>query len=99
MYEDVIHRMNYAKGSVFGLMLLLPAAIAFLFDLLSGKDRVGNSVAKPFSSEGSRTKKVAAYIVLALIVACVLLPILSFIPVALSENYPLDKSPSLRQLS
>ena len=99
MYEEVIHRMNYAKGSVFGLMLLLPAAIAFLFDLLSGKDRVGNSVAKPFSSEGSRTKKVAAYIVLALIVACVLLPILSFIPVALSENYPLDKSPSLRQLS
>lgn len=99
MYEEAIHRMNYAKGSVFGLILLLPAVVTFLFDLISGKDRVGNSASKPFSSESSRAKKVTAVVVLTLTVACVLLPILSFIPVALSENYPIDRSVSFRQLS
>lgn len=99
MYEETIHRMNYAKGSVFGLILLLPAIVAFLFDLFSGKDKVGNSTVKPFSVSGTRIKKAVAYILLTVIVTCVLLPILSFIPVALSANYPLDNTFSLRQFS
>ena len=99
MYEEAIHRMNYAKGSVFGLILLLPAAIAFLFDLLSGKDRVGNTTVKPFGTDESKAKRIVACVILCIIVAAVLLPILSFIPVALSENYPIDKSFSLRQFS
>lgn len=99
MYEEAIHRMNYAKGSVFGLILLLPAAVAFLFDLLSGKDRVGNTTVKPFGTDESKAKRIVACVILCIIVAAVLLPILSFIPVALSENYPIDKSFSLRQFS
>ena len=99
MYEEAIHRMNYAKGSVFGLMLLLPAVIAFLFDLLSGKDRVGNTTVKPFGTDESKAKRIVACVILCIIVAAVLLPILSFLPVALSKNYPLDKSFSLSQFS
>lgn len=99
MYEETIHRMDYAKGSVFGLILLLPALVAFLFDLLSGKDKLSNAAGVPFSVNGSRAKRIAAYTVLAVISVAVLLPILSFIPVALAENYPLDMSVSLSRFS
>lgn len=99
MYEETIHRMNYAKGSVFGLILLLPAVAAFLFDLLSGKDKVGNSTAKPFSASETCAKKIVAYIILAVIATFVLLPILSFVPVAFSADYPRDNTFSLRQFS
>lgn len=99
MYEEAVHRMNYAKGSVFGLILLLPAVIAFLFDLLSGKDRISNAIAKPISFQGTKIKRITAGTILCVIATCILLPIFSFIPVALSTNYPLDKSFSLRQFS
>lgn len=99
MYEEVIHRMDYGKGSVFGLILLLPALVAFLFDLFSGKDRAGTTVVKPFSRDTGRGTRITAYVVLSLISVAVLLPILSFIPVALSKNYPLDRSFSLEQLT
>lgn len=99
MYEETIHRMNYAKGSVFGLILLLPALVAFLFDLFSGKDRVSNAIAKPFVPESKSGKRIAAYVLLTVISACILLPILSFVPVAFSANYPIDRSFSLAQFS
>ncbi len=99
MYEETIHRMNYAKGSVFGLILLLPAVIAFLFDLLSGKDRTGNSNIKPFRTAGTPAGKCVSYIVLTLITVCVLLPVASFVPVAFAANYPLDLSFSVAQFS
>ena len=99
MYEETIHRMNYEKGSVFGLILLLPALIAFLFDLLSGKDRISSAVAKPFCIEGTRPARIAAYGVLGVIATAVLLPILSFVPVAFSVNYPLDRSFSVTQFA
>ena len=99
MYEETIHRMNYEKGSVFGLILLLPALIAFLFDLLSGKDRVGRSVTKPFATDGTRASRAIAYTALGVISFVVLLPILSFIPVAFSTNYPLDRSFSMAQFA
>lgn len=99
MYEETIHRMNYAKGSVFGLILLLPALIAFLFDLFSGKDRVSNAIAKPFALESKKSKRIISYVILFVISACVLLPILSFIPVAFSANYPLDRAFSIKQFA
>ncbi|HBF15270.1 MAG TPA: phosphonate ABC transporter permease [Clostridiales bacterium] len=99
MYEETIHRMNYAKGSVFGLLLLLPALVAFLFDLLSGKDKLRSVSAAPFAVASSRRKRVIAYAILAVIVIAVLLPILSFIPVALAENYPLDMGFSFDRFS
>ncbi len=99
MYEETIHRMNYAKGSVFGLLLLLPALIAFLFDLLSGKDKLRSVSAAPFEVASSRRKRIIAYAILAVIVIAVLLPILSFIPVALAENYPLDMGFSFDRFS
>ncbi len=87
MYEETIHRMNYAKGSVFGLILLLPAVIAFLFDLLSGKDRTGNSNIKPFRTAGTPAGKCVSYIVLTLITVCVLLPVASFVPGAFAAIF------------
>ena len=43
MYEEVIGRQDFVKGSFFGLILLIPAAAAFLIDLFCKNDRKSGS--------------------------------------------------------
>ena len=47
MYQEVIGQLDFGKGAVYGTLLLIPAVIAFVIDLMN-KDR-GNSgyVTKP----------------------------------------------------
>ena len=49
MYEEVIGRQDFAKGSFFGVILLLPAVIAFFVDLFCKNDRRSGSVAREFT--------------------------------------------------
>lgn len=62
MYQEVIGQLDFGKGAVYGVILLIPAVVAFVFDLLN-KDR-GNSsfVTKKFEGTGSKLKKIFAYL-------------------------------------
>jgi iron(III) transport system permease protein len=99
MYEEVIGMLNFDKGSAFGAILLLPAVIAFAADSLFKKRLQGDSVLKPFLPVENKVRDICAYLLLFVISVCVITPILSFIPVALSVNYPLDKSFTLENIS
>lgn len=92
MYQEVIGALDFGKGSVYGVILLIPAIVAFIIDLLN-KDR-GNSafVIKPYPHADSTGKKIAAYIGFGLASLFVLLPIVSFGILAFSTNYPKDTS-------
>lgn len=48
MYEEVIGRQDFVKGSFFGLILLIPAAAAFLIDLFCKNDRKSGNVRHRF---------------------------------------------------
>jgi len=92
MYQEVIGQLNFGKGSVYGSLLLIPAVIAFIIDLLN-RDK-GNSayvVKKYIPSEGI-LGKILAY---AMCIACAvftLLPISSFVFLSVSKDYPKDMS-------
>lgn len=92
MYEEVIGRLDFGKGSVFGTILLMPAIVAFLIDSLSKNKRNSNAVLIPRNTKPNKIRDLAAYFLLVIISVCVIAPIISFIPVALSANYPIDKS-------
>lgn len=98
MYEEVIGRLNFDKGSVFGAILLFPAVIAFIADSFSKKRIQGDTISKPFLPAKNKLRDVVTFFLLFIISACVIMPILSFIPVALSVNYPLDKSFTLANI-
>ncbi len=99
MYQEVIGQLDFGKGAVYGVILLIPAVIAFIFDLCN-KDR-GNSsyVTKSFESDGSRLKRIFAYLFCGAVSLCVLLPIAAFVILGFAENYPADLTFTLENIA
>ena len=92
MYEEVIGRQDFGKGTVFGVILLIPAVIAFLIDTLGKEDHVSEMVKKPFTMATNPLRDGLAYLYLAIVSVCVVYPIVSFMELTFSTNYPLDKT-------
>lgn len=88
MYEEAVGLAHLGEGAVLGSLLLLPAVIAFVIDLFN-KDR-GNMtfVIKQHPRSNRLGKKVVAYVGCALVSLFVLLPIVSFVILAFSTDYP-----------
>lgn len=88
MYQEVIGQLNFGKGSVYGSLLLIPAFIAFIMDLLN-RDR-GNVafVIKKHVPSDNFWEKIIAYVICGLSSIYTLLPIISFILLAFAKNYP-----------
>lgn len=88
MYETAIGRSELGQGAVFGLVLLVPALLAFAVDLLS-KERASSSFV---TSSGTRRKtaaqKIGAYAFCIFMVIFSLLPIAAFVLLSVVENYP-----------
>ncbi len=90
LYQEVIGQLNFGKGSVYGLLLLIPAVIGFVFDVLN-KDK-GNSSYTPsdMTVKDNKARDAAAYAFCGIVSAFALLPIIVFAILALAKNYPSD---------
>lgn len=90
MYQEVIGQLDFGRGAVYGVVLLIPAVIAFLFDLFN-KDK-GNTayVTQKFTDKKNKAFQVAACFFCGLVSLCVLFPIVSFILLGFAKNYPID---------
>lgn len=88
MYEEVIGQLEFGRGAVYGIFLLLPAVIAFLADIL-GKEHISSAFVKK-SDEGSRVfwHKALAYVFCSLMALLALLPLAAFVLLAFVESYP-----------
>ncbi len=90
MYQEVIGQLDFGKGAVYGSFLLIPAVIAFIIDLLN-KDTGKNSyVTKPCAQSGKKLVKTASYAYCGVVSVLTLLPIVAFILLAFTRNYPND---------
>lgn len=91
LYEDAVGQLNYSTGSVIGLVLLVPALAAFLFDLIS-KDK-GNSayVTKTYDKKNI-VNNILGYVITITIALMVLLVIFSFVIQSFANSYPSDMS-------
>ncbi len=90
MYQEVIGQLDFAKGSVYGCFLLIPAVIAFIIDFIN-KDR-GNSsfVTKPPAISENKWLSFGSYIYCSLVSLLTLLPLIAFVLLAFTANYPSD---------
>ena len=95
MYQDVIGMLDFGKGSVIGMILLIPALIACILDI-SNRDK-GNSafVGRPFGIKDNRRRDMFARAVVFAIVVLIFLPIVSFSILGFLKKYPIDMSLSL----
>lgn len=99
MYQDVIGLLDFGKGSIIGVVLLIPALISFLLDTLN-KDRASAGyVTRPFEIKRSRGRDAAGYAVCAAVGVLVLLPIAAFCVLTFVAKYPIDLSFSLSNIT
>lgn len=90
MYQEVIGRLDFNKGAVIGIILLVPAFIAFILDLIN-KDKGNTSfVVTGFHLKNHKLRERLSYSFLTLVIVLITLPILVFILLTFSTNYPVN---------
>ncbi|MBE6738262.1 MAG: ABC transporter permease subunit [Ruminococcaceae bacterium] len=93
MYNEVIGGMNFSGGAVIGVVLLLPAMVAFIMDLKnSGINASGSTVTKKFLIEKNVKRDVAVYIIFAIVLFLLCLPVFAFALLSFVKQYPVDMS-------
>lgn len=92
MYQEVIGQLDFGQGSVYGVILLTPAVIAFLLDLLNKNRANGSFVIRPFEPPKQTLRDGAAFVTTLFLTILSLLPILSFAVLAFVRKYPADLS-------
>lgn len=99
MYQDVVGLLDFGKGSVVGLILLIPSLIACLLDMLN-KDK-GNAeyTTRPFVIRPSRWRDTLAYAACVAVSVCVLAPIAVFVFISVVKQYPHNMSLSLDNIA
>lgn len=96
MYREVIGMMNFSGGAVVGVVLLLPAMVAFIMDLKnSGINASGSTVTKAYLIEDNKVRDIIVYIVFAVVIFLLCLPIIAFVLLSFVKQYPIDMSFSL----
>lgn len=98
MYQEVIGQLDFGRGAVYGVVLLIPAVVAFVFDLVN-KDR-GNAayVIRRFEASTNKAFNLASYLYCGLVSLCVLFPIVSFILLGFARNYPIDLAFTMKNM-
>lgn len=88
MYQEVIGQLDFGKGAVYGSLLLIPAVVAFVIDLLNKDKSNSTYVTKPCPQTDKKLPIFASYLICILVGAFTLLPILAFILSAFAVDYP-----------
>ena len=88
MYQDVIGMLDFGKGSVIGMILLIPALIACILDM-ANRDK-GNAafVGRPYGIKKSIRRDRIARTIIFVIVVLVFLPIGSFSVLGFIKSIP-----------
>ena len=95
MYREVIGLLNFSTGAFLGSVLLIPAFIAFLCDLKL-KERISNTISKPYMVRVNKNRDFIASFLSVLMTLFILLPVLAFILLSVVKQYPLNLSLSFK---
>ena len=86
LYQQVLTQYKYGRGAVVGMILLLPAIGAFLFDLF-GKDSASGEKAEQKIAPSKRFT-IISVIVMSIIAILILMPQFSFIALSFVKSFP-----------
>lgn len=90
MYNKAVGMLDYSTGSAIGALLLIPAIIAFVVDLLNPENSQGTFVAETVKPEKKTSRDMISYLFCILLSICVLLPVLAFCVMVFETKYPVD---------
>lgn len=99
MYREVIGLLDFSKGAIIGIILLIPAVIAFVLDLKSEDGGNASTVTKVFVVEKNRIRDGVSYAFCGLVILCVSIPLLAFAYLSVVKQYPIDMSFSISNIA
>jgi len=98
MYQDVIGMLDFGKGSVIGMILLIPALIACILDMVNRDKGNASFVGKPYGIRKNKVRDRIAYLMVIIVIILVFLPIGSFAILAFVNKYPIDMSLTVKNI-
>lgn len=96
LYKEVIGLLDFSKGTMIGLFLLIPALVSFLFDALSKDYTKAESVGKKYNIKENKKRDIVLTSFTYLVIISILIILLSFIYYAFIDNFILNKTLSLK---
>lgn len=95
MFQEVLGQLNFGKGIVIGLILLIPAVITFVFNVLLKNHSKSSFVTKPIVNQKNRKRDALAYTLCSAVILSIFAIIGSFVILAFTKKYPSDVSLTL----
>ncbi|MBQ6293606.1 MAG: ABC transporter permease subunit [Lachnospiraceae bacterium] len=90
LYDQFMSSFQYGRGSIAGFVLLVPAIISFVFDLIFRDQSVSEKQQKLIKAEKRFNRMAAAVLILVCVI--LFLPQLAFISLSLTKAFPNDLS-------
>ncbi len=96
LYKEVIGLLDFSRGTMIGLFLLIPAFISFLFDNFSKDYSFGEFEGKKFKIIDNKVRDIILTIFLYIVIVFICMIIGSFVYYAFIDNYALNRVFSLK---
>ncbi len=94
LYREAVGGMDYGRGAVYGCLLLIPAILAFVLDLLDRARGRTAAQGKPFGKETAKGKVVVSVVFCSVLSLVMLSPTLAFLLQGFAEAYPRSLKPT-----
>lgn len=98
MYREVIGLMDYSKGAIIGVILLIPAFIEFIMDVRKSETGNTSTVVKPYKVPINKKRDRIAYFCCFFTLFLISLPLLTFLILSFVESYPHNMSLSMTNI-
>lgn len=90
MYREVIGLMDYSKGGVLGGILLIPAIISYIIDLVNNEQGGTNTVVKKYKINFNKKRDLFATWFCIVVLFLISVPIVTFLLLCFVNQYPID---------
>lgn len=90
MYQEVIGLLDFNKGAVIGAVLLIPAVIAFILDLINQDEGNVSFITQRFEVKDNKLRDILSYSFIAIVILFVSLPLMAFVFLTFVTRYPSD---------
>ena len=95
MYREVIGLLDFSKGAIIGVLLLIPAVLAFVIDLKSDENSNESTVTKQFIVEPNKVRDRLAYVFCSVAIVLMSFPLMAFAYLSVVKQYPIDMALSM----
>lgn len=98
MYREVIGLLDFSKGAIIGIILLLPALITFLIDFFNQDNQDSGFAPQPIEPEKNKIRDWCSGIFSYTMSVLVCVPIITFAGLPFISKYPIDFSLTLNHI-